>query len=125
MSVSKTNRLFKFVNWKIRVTVQDGRHFVGQFIAFDKHTNIVLKDSIEFRRERDANDSWSRRELGLILLRGQHVVSLQPEAPPQPKKQNHNIAMPGVSSTVAQPTRLIPIGAPQLVPFHTGRPKFM
>jgi small nuclear ribonucleoprotein B and B' len=124
MSVSKTNKLFKFVNWKMRVTIQDGRQFVGQFIAFDRHTNIVMKDCVEFRRENDENDTWSRRDLGLILLRGQHVVVIQPEAPPQPKKKQLNISMPGVSSTVQQPARLIPVSnvAPGLIPIQRPMP---
>merc|ERR1712216_1080903 len=101
MSVSKTNKLFRFVNWIICVTIRDGRQFIGQLIAFDKHTNVVLKDTVEFRQEDlDPSVAWTKRELGLILLRGQNVTRIQPESPPQIKNKSKDIVIPGVSNSM-------------------------
>ena len=40
------------INWRLKVTVNDGRAFVGQMLAFDRHMNLVLAECEEFRRVR-------------------------------------------------------------------------
>ena len=42
--------MLQFINWRVKVTVQDGRYLVGSFMAFDKHMNVVLGDTEEFRK---------------------------------------------------------------------------
>ena len=70
---------------------------VGTLIAFDKHMNLVLSETEEFRRlkpkkvkmteENKANEAPPqerevKRALGLILLRGENIVTMSAEAPP-------------------------------------------
>lgn len=84
---SQRKSLSNYVNWRMRVTLLDGRQLVGRFMAFDRHMNIVLGDAEEFRRlppkkgvaEADRN---VRRPLGLALVRGEEVISLTIEGPP-------------------------------------------
>ena len=76
--------------------MQDGRQMAGQMLAFDKHMNIVLADTEEFRRvkkkptksvapgeEQPAYiETEEKRTLGLTIIRGAHVVATTVEGPP-------------------------------------------
>lgn len=87
MSMSKSSKMLNYINCRMKVTIQDSRQLVGTFMAFDRHMNLVLGDTVEYRRVKAKKGSGSnevreeRRTLGLILLRGENVVSLQVEAP--------------------------------------------
>ena len=75
-----------WLNYRVRITLHDGRQLVGQFLAYDKHMNLVIADCEEYRKIKDKSGSGEEREvkrmLGLLLLRGESVNSLTPEAPP-------------------------------------------
>lgn len=72
----------------------DGRHLVGQMVAFDKHMNLVIVDCEEFRpgKKKKTSDKLSgtlnigtqKRTLGLIIIRGENIVSISVEAGPPP-----------------------------------------
>jgi len=76
--------------------MDDGRQLTGQMLAFDKHMNLVLADTEEFRRVKSRSkkptapgsapapevEVEEKRTLGLIIIRGTHVVSLTAEGPP-------------------------------------------
>jgi small nuclear ribonucleoprotein B and B' len=79
------------INWRLKVTINDGRAFIGQMLAFDRHMNLVLADCEEFRRVRPkkkpgeteaGSEQEMKRSLGLVILRGETVVSLSVEGPP-------------------------------------------
>ena len=72
---------------------------VGTLIAFDKHMNLVLADTEEYRKLKAKKDKSKneeskgqnvvpeadrevKRALGLILLRGENIVTMSAEAPP-------------------------------------------
>ncbi|KAG8816852.1 hypothetical protein FRC17_000165 [Serendipita sp. 399] len=84
--------MLSLVLWRIRVTLNDNRQLVGQMLAFDRHMNLVLADCEEFRRikqkkkantEDDSAPSQElKRSLGLVILRGEMIVSLSVEGPP-------------------------------------------
>ncbi|KAK9314194.1 hypothetical protein V1522DRAFT_407851 [Lipomyces starkeyi] len=94
---SKRAKLADLVNYRMRAILEDGRQFTGQMLAFDKHMNVVLADCEEFRlTRRNANARKQgtksdvsaaeaveeKRTLGLVILRGENIVSVSVEAPP-------------------------------------------
>ena len=75
---------------------------VGTFLAFDKHFNLVISETEEFRRIKPKKkgkyflkiifqqiliflgdpEKEIKRVLGLIILRGENIISITAEAPP-------------------------------------------
>ena len=86
--------MLSLINWRLKITLNDGRTMTGQMLAFDKHMNLVLADCEEFRRVRVKKGSAAavgedapkhteiKRTLGLVILRGESVVSISVEGPP-------------------------------------------
>lgn len=101
----KGNKLAQLLNARIRVTLLDGRVIIGQLLAHDKHFNLVLCECEEFRLPRgksknkningnndnnnnNDNDSTFKRTLGMIVLRGEEVVSVTAESGAPPRGGN-------------------------------------
>lgn len=89
-------------------------------MAFDRHMNIVLGDTQEFRKIRTKKTSGiteekeEKRTLGLIILRGDSVVSMTIEGPPPPEiDEKMTPGGPGLAKTAA--ARGVPV-APAIAP---------
>lgn len=96
----KGSKLLRYVEHRLRVTLHDGRSIIGTFLAFDKHLNLVLSEAEEFRVLRKAGgalveERTEKRSLGLVLIRGENVVSLAVEGPPPPSMTAKASVPPG------------------------------
>ena len=85
-------------------------------MAFDRHMNLVLGDSDEYRIIKSkkgqglTEQKEEKRNLGLIILRGDSVVSMTIEGPPPPEEDEKlTPGGPGVGKAVG---RGLPITAP-------------
>lgn len=93
--------MLSLINWRLKVTISDGRALTGQMLAFDRHMNLVLADCEEFRRvkpkkkagEAPAVEQEMKRTLGLVILRGETVVSLSVEGPPPVQDEDKKSAV--------------------------------
>lgn len=85
----KRNKLHQLINCRVCVVFNDGRTFSGQLLAFDKFLNIVLADCDEKRvaGKGDAQKTFSR-SLGMLLLRGDTIVSISAEVVKPLSSQN-------------------------------------
>ncbi|KAI3628372.1 Small nuclear ribonucleoprotein-associated protein B [Malassezia furfur] len=124
---AKGGRMMALIDYRLRVTLNDGRQMTGQLLAFDTFMNLVLSNTEEFRRikpkkKKQANKpnkkqkvahgdtaeghvedddeeddvpapvQEQKRTLGLVILRGETIISLSVEAPPPEPKQEAPMA---------------------------------
>lgn len=40
-SMSRSSKMLQYVNYRMRITILDGRVLVGTLMAFDRHLNLV------------------------------------------------------------------------------------
>lgn len=95
----KGGKMASIIGYRIKVTLNDSRTLTGQMLAFDKHMNLVIAECEEFRRLKskkakkgntnpeERNDDEEEEEemkrlLGLVILRGETIVTLSVEGPP-------------------------------------------
>lgn len=91
------------INFRLRITLSDSRVLTGQMLAFDRHMNLVLADCEEFRRIKPKTGAKSiasqeqKRTLGLVILRGEMIVSLSVDGPPPPSAEDQRSRMSQVT----------------------------
>ena len=125
--------MLQLLHFRLKVMTVDGRVFVGQMLAFDRYMNLVLSECEEFRKIKPkkgstAKEREEKRALGLIVLRGETIVSLSVEGPPtSAEKKMRGPAVQGltplVGPGVGRPAgRGIPAAAPGVAPAGTQSP---
>lgn len=71
--VMPQNLLEKSIDKHVSIVLKDGRIINGKLTGFDEYMNMVIEEAEE------QNDD-TRRKLGSLILRGNNVVSIQPQA---------------------------------------------
>ncbi|KAG1251241.1 hypothetical protein G6F68_012376 [Rhizopus microsporus] len=90
MTKTSSSKMANLVNYRLRVTMSDSRVLTGQMLAFDKHMNLVLADCEEFRKVKskaksnNPTEQEMKRTLGLVILRGETIISISIDGPPPP-----------------------------------------
>ncbi|KAG0301159.1 hypothetical protein BGZ98_008582 [Dissophora globulifera] len=123
--------MMNLINFRLRITLSDSRVLTGQMLAFDKHMNMVLADCEEFRKVKSKAatkgasvpaEREEKRTLGLVILRGEIIVSMSVDGPPPPSADDQRTRMSQLSigSGVAAPAgRGMPV-VPGAAPGLTG-----
>lgn len=79
-SLSKSNKLDRLIHSKVRVIAKTHSNFVGTLLSFDNHMNLVLGECEEFKTAKSRKEL--KRYLGLLIVRGENVVSVVLESGP-------------------------------------------
>lgn len=75
----RARRLAALLNRSLRVRMSDGRTLVGAFLCTDRDANIILGSAQEFLKAADAFPGSEPRVLGLAMVPGHHIVSIEVE----------------------------------------------
>ncbi|CAL8327644.1 unnamed protein product [Lota lota] len=73
-------KLEGLLNKNMRIRMTDGRTLVGLFLCTDRDCNVILGSAQEFLKSSDMFSQGEPRVLGLAMIPGHHVVSIEVEA---------------------------------------------
>mmetsp|Transcript_11332 Transcript_11332/g.10257 ORF Transcript_11332/g.10257 Transcript_11332/m.10257 type:complete len:188 (-) Transcript_11332:31-594(-) len=117
MSMARSSRMLHYINYRMRYTLSDSRVLVGTFMAFDRHMNLVVSDAEEYRiiktkKGQGLNEEkYEKRALGLIILRGDTIVSMTIEGPPPPDNDEKlTPGGPGIAKAAGRGLPIAPVG---------------
>ncbi len=70
--VKPSGFLNEHLNDEVELLLKDGSTITGTLIGYDDHMNLVLEDTEERKEDK-------HRRIGTIVLRGNNVVTINPE----------------------------------------------
>ncbi|KAG1741060.1 hypothetical protein EDB19DRAFT_1973802 [Suillus lakei] len=131
---SKGGKMLGLINWRLKVTINDGRALTGQMLAFDRHMNLS-SDAFGLKKNHGETETPAEQEmkrtLGLVILRGETVVSLSVEGPPPVVDEDKKNALPvgpgrgmpaGRGMGMMPPMGMPPMGRPPMPFAPPGMP---
>ncbi|NP_001084541.1 N-alpha-acetyltransferase 38-B, NatC auxiliary subunit [Xenopus laevis] len=79
------HKLESLLNRNMRIQMTDGRSLIGCFLCTDRDCNVILGSAQEFLRPSDSFRIREPRVLGLAMVPGHHIVSIQVELETSPQ----------------------------------------
>ncbi|XP_027628948.1 N-alpha-acetyltransferase 38, NatC auxiliary subunit isoform X1 [Tupaia chinensis] len=70
-------QLEALLNKTMRIRMTDGRTLVGCFLCTDRDCNVILGSAQEFLKPSDSFSPGEPRVLGLAMVPGHHIVSIE------------------------------------------------
>ncbi|SCU95354.1 LADA_0G15148g1_1 [Lachancea dasiensis] len=106
VKVGHKSKLSDLLHYRIRALTNDGKAFVGELMAFDAHMNLVLAECVEHRipnhqmellkgknKDSTAKPKVETRTLGLVVLRGDQVLTTVVENGPALSKKERALVL--------------------------------
>ncbi|KAJ1080348.1 hypothetical protein NDU88_000567 [Pleurodeles waltl] len=72
-------KLEELLNKNMRIRMTDGRTLVGCFLCTDRDCNVILGSAQEYLKSTDSFSAREPRVLGLAMVPGHHIVSIEVE----------------------------------------------
>ncbi|XP_053861527.1 N-alpha-acetyltransferase 38, NatC auxiliary subunit [Malaclemys terrapin pileata] len=72
-------KLETLLNRNMRICMTDGRTLVGCFLCTDRDCNVILGSAQEYLKASDSFAASEPRVLGLAMVPGHHIVSIEVE----------------------------------------------
>ncbi|KAH0626112.1 hypothetical protein JD844_000883 [Phrynosoma platyrhinos] len=72
-------KLENLLNKSMRIRMTDGRTLVGCFLCTDRDCNVILGSAQEYLKASDSFSAGEPRVLGLAMVPGHHIVSIEVE----------------------------------------------
>uniref|UniRef100_V9LD89 LSM domain-containing protein 1 n=1 Tax=Callorhinchus milii TaxID=7868 RepID=V9LD89_CALMI len=67
------------LNKSMRIRMTDGRTLIGLFLCTDRDCNVILGSAQEYLKPTDSLAQGEPRVLGLAMIPGHHIVSIDVE----------------------------------------------
>ncbi|XP_048476038.1 N-alpha-acetyltransferase 38, NatC auxiliary subunit isoform X1 [Rhincodon typus] len=71
--------LESLLNKSMRIQMTDGRTLIGLFLCTDRDCNVILGSAQEYLKPTDSLAHGEPRVLGLAMIPGHHIVSIEVE----------------------------------------------
>ncbi|KAM3823943.1 LOW QUALITY PROTEIN: N-alpha-acetyltransferase 38, NatC auxiliary subunit [Vipera latastei] len=72
-------KLENLLNKSLRIRMTDGRTLVGCFLCTDRDCNVILGSAQEYLKPTDSFSAGEPRVLGLAMVPGHHIISVEVE----------------------------------------------
>ena len=77
VKLDSRQKISTWLGRNMRIAITDGRVLVGTFLCTDQAQNIILGSAQEYQSLEETLQKVEPRMLGLAMVPGRHIISLQ------------------------------------------------